>query len=429
MVDKAEWYQLNIVSIYGKRFLPWTLLSVLVALTLPLHGTLAEDSLAEPYIWVAPASDTSNNHGPQDSSTATSLPEGTAPDWIHVFDGANDSSYFARQQFLIVPPRKEEALSFESEDTFTDPRALAVTLFFREIEGGFLRVLFGNWPAEILLSANLYEGINMPNQRTLLIPESMLDQPKRLTVEAGSSRSGLKKIFFRWVHTKMVSVSPSQGQTTKPVLIDETQRIIKEGEAFGTGEPPVEDSAKGNLVVANLTSKPERIEDGVAFVFDLEESPKVVRVEAEFSGLPLESNRNHTSFWLNNEPIGIIPTETPTLKDAGYEGLQAGAPVYTGWRKASALIPVDKLFRGENHLLFSWVDDSDNPKPVAIRNLKLELIFPEKESLPFIIEEEGLELPSVTSPVAPTTGEGRYQLTVPPIETENLIPLTPIPVE
>src|SRR5580698_3945969 len=46
---------------------------------------------------------------------------------------------------------------------------LAVTVYFTETAGGFLRVYWAGVGDNGMLSDNLFEGIGIPNQRTLLI--------------------------------------------------------------------------------------------------------------------------------------------------------------------------------------------------------------------------------------------------------------------
>src|ERR1700722_6742938 len=95
---------------------------------------------------VAKADDSERNFTYDLSQSGTSQP---LPNWMTGQPSALPSSH-ASVSFPITPP--------------ADNSDLAVTFYFTEVAGGFLRVYWAGSKTSETLSDNLYEGIAMPNQ-------------------------------------------------------------------------------------------------------------------------------------------------------------------------------------------------------------------------------------------------------------------------
>ncbi|MBI4024407.1 MAG: hypothetical protein HY360_05460 [Verrucomicrobia bacterium] len=248
---------------------------------------------------------------------------------------------------------------------------LAVTCFFEETEGGFLRASWtGSEKAEMLCN-NLYEGIGMLNQRTLVIEHSRLSTPGILTFQASDHALPLSRIHWEWVQPRVVLAA--QG-APKVALVQSQGRILDEADVGG--DPPLapSDLWRGRVITAVLTEKPVRIEDGVDFVATLEAAPEWARLETNFAGVSIGKT---VALWVNGTRIGEVSIEVPDLSDPGYRKGEHGEPQYVGWRKGAISIPAQVLRPSDNTFQFELVDPKGEAKamPIAAKNLLLQLKY------------------------------------------------------
>jgi hypothetical protein len=294
---------------------------------------------------------------------------GTAADYLWSADAPGEPPQWIRQ----LPPSSATLgeTRFEISLPANNQLALAVTLFYREQEGGFLRVLWGQEGQETALTMNLYEGIGMENRRTLLLDLPRAASSSQLTLQSFDPSTAISKAYFQWIEPTTV-YQPSRENPI--VLIDEYGENFLKEEAAGWPEPLPQDAWIDGVTIAPLIQRPERIEDGVAFIFELVELPELARIEVELSGLPPEWP---CELWVNGLPAALLNVEVPSLTDPGYRKDAASELwMWTGWRKGSALIPVELLQAGENEVILD-VSTSNlvHQLPVAVKNLNLELLY------------------------------------------------------
>ncbi|MGB8354690.1 MAG: hypothetical protein WCD79_12425 [Chthoniobacteraceae bacterium] len=302
------------------------------------------------------------------------------PVWMTGQPSASPSSH-ASISFPITPP--------------SDDSDLAVTLYFTEVPGGFLRVYWVGLQKSETLSDNLYEGIGMPNQRTLLIKRSTLSSAGTLTIQSSETTLNVSKIHWAWVKPTPVSLAYAAKQSA---LIDTTGRVFSNDEVDGTPLLSMEDQVHQSIVKASLTYKPERIEAGVEFVATLQALPQYARLEVQISGTPIDKALQLT---LNGALLGDVSVEIPDLKDPGYQGNDAATPAYIGWRKGVIYLPVGQLKVGDNQFQFGVKDTppSSGANPIAIKDLVLQLKYPDVQNIaPPVSTVSGTSLPVTPEP-------------------------------
>ncbi len=311
---------------------PWRVFGLLLSFILWVQVAVAAD-----YLW-------------------TSESAGTPPAWIRQLPP--NASMLGETRFEISKPPQDEL-------------ALAVTLFYQEQEGGFLRVLWGQPGYETALTMNLYEGVGMESRRTLLLHFPPGATVSNLILQSFDPSTGLKRAYFQWI----VPTTVYQPSDRNPiVLIDEYGEALQQEKALGWPEPLPKDEWRRGVTIAPLIERPERIEDGVAFIFELVKVPELARVELDISGLPPEWP---CELWLNGLPAALLNVEVPSLTDPGYRrDAVSGHPIWVGWRKGSVLIPAELLQVGKNEIIFDFSSSNLTYQlPVAVRNLNLELLY------------------------------------------------------
>lgn len=292
----------------------------------------------------------------------TTGPKQTLPSWMGGQPVASPAAH-ATISFPIAPPRGDSDL--------------AVTVYFTETQGGFLRVYWAGEQSSEMLSDNLYEGIGMANQRTLLIKRSSLSSTGTLNIQSSEPSLNISRIHWEWVEPGTVSLAGAAKQTA---LVNATGTALPDTEVNGAPALPKPDQVGDYVVTATLTEKPERIEGGVEFVATLQQGPQYARLEVQMAGVPIGKP---VKLWINNTAAGEVPLAVPDLNDPGYQApVSAGAaPVYIGWRKGVVYVPAALLKPGENHFQFS-VEDATAETPIAIKDLQLQLKYDGKPSVP-----------------------------------------------
>ncbi|MGB8354958.1 MAG: hypothetical protein WCD79_13770 [Chthoniobacteraceae bacterium] len=273
----------------------------------------------------------------------------------------------------------------------SDQSDLAVTFYFTESMGGFLRVFWAGARTSEMLSDNLFEGIAMPNQRTVLIKRSTLSSSGTLTLQSSETTLDVSRIHFEWVDPSTVSLSDSAKQSS---LIDATGKVFKDSDVNGAPPLPLADQIGNSVVTASLDDKPVRIEAGVEFVAALQSMPQFARLEIRLSGAPVGKPVVLT---LNGSPAGDISMEVPDLNDPGYQA-DAGLPSkYVGWRKGVIYVSASQLKVGDNQFQVGLKDvvPSGTASPLAVKELLLQLKYPEQAPVvQQVAPEQPAEAPS-----------------------------------
>ncbi len=251
--------------------------------------------------------------------------------------------------------------------------SLLVTVFFQEKEGGFLRLSWKGATGEQLLSGNFYEGVSgMGNQRTLLIPASVVADGGTLILQCGDTVLDVEKLHLEWLQSQTALVSPEQEDTQViSALGKRSDATDLDGQPAGSVSP----SLDGSLVTVPLVSAPQRIEQGVEFSLQLDGVPQAGRISFTESGLPWTQ---HFVVWINQQRAGIITPNVPDLRDAGFAA--GSAQPYVGWRESSIYLPVALLKSGLNSLQLSVEnddpatsnpdgDDAGSGQPLAVNHL------------------------------------------------------------
>jgi hypothetical protein len=292
-------------------------------------------------------------------------PSDTLPEWLQVRAPEapvdNDVPSFASSEFLIKAP--------------AGTGDLAVTLYFTEVDGGSLRVFWqgtGQGSSQaVTLSDNLYEDVAMPNQRTLLIPKSIIGTGGVLTIQASSSDAGISRIEWNWV--SMVNVATTDPAAV-PALLRTGNQMLRTEDVTGDPPPPSADRIQSKTIAAVIRQEPIRIEEGVDFTATIVAAPTLARMEVQLLGVPLDRN---VAFWINGTAVNQVALEAPNLADAGYQwqvnqsdSTASPKAIYVGWRKGTVLIPAQMLIAGENHFHFQWVESPDPAAPVSPLALK-----------------------------------------------------------
>ncbi len=287
-------------------------------------------------------------------------PKQTLPSWMTGQPVASPGAH-STISFPITPPAGDSEL--------------AVTFYFTESTGGFLRVYWASPKNSGMLSDNLYEGIAMPNQRTLLIKRDTLTSAGTLNVQSSDPSLNLSRIHWEWVDPATLPVAnASKGAA----LIDSTGAVHDDGEVNGAPPLPKQDQMGDSVVTATLTDKPERIEAGVDFVASLEQAPQFAHLEVQMAGVPVGKS---VKLWVNNAQAGEVALAVPDLNDPGYAASGTnGAPSYIGWRKGAVYFPAELLKAGENHFQFT-VQDAAAGAPVAVKDLTLQLKYGAKPAV------------------------------------------------
>ncbi len=274
------------------------------------------------------------------------------PPWLQVIS-TEEAGGFGYLEFRVNPPEMGHSL--------------AVTLGFKEISAGTLRLI---WQSEggtaVTLASNLYEGTGLDNQRTVLIAAEELRGPGRLILQSDQPTLGIWRIQYEWGTSATVQTVPgSEGVA----YLNRVRIGLRAEEISGKPIPPVSESQNGRLVKVRLTEQPERIEEGVEYAATLVELPKALRVEGDFAGLRLE---DALDLWVNGRRVGSVNVGVPSLEDPGFRTLADGSIRFGGWRHGTAWVPAEFLKVGENTLLFSPSKTSDG---IALKNLLLQAQF------------------------------------------------------
>jgi hypothetical protein len=316
------------------------------------------------------------------------------------------STTFATLDLPITPP---------------DPAAsLLVTVFFQEKSGGFLRVIWQGEPASAegangvpdpgeaaqssVLCDNLYEGIGMSNQRSLLVSADAMKQPGELVFQCGDSTLGISRIKLEWLQSSAGLSSPAITDVLVTPANGKTQLASEL-----TGQPPAAQNAAWHdrIVDVPVTDVPLRIEQGVDFSVQMDGPPTRARLALKEAGLPWGQ---HLVVWLNNQRAGVLLPNAPELGDAGYPDEKGST--YVGWRAGTFYVPSGFFTAGNNTLQFSAEPDvppatPPDPNaaldPLALKDVGLQLDYPAGSTATARVTPVQADAPAPATLPAPAT--------------------------
>ena len=296
--------------------------------------------------------------------------------------------------------------------------SLLVTISFREKQGGFLRLTWKDTQGEQVLSSNFYEGVAMSNQRTLLVPATVIKDGGTLSLQVGDTTLSVQRISLEWVEEHSALVSPEQPEEE---VISRLGKTSLASALDGQPAASVSSTLDGAIVSVPIISAPQRIEQGVEFSLQLQGVPRAARLSFEESGLPWGQ---HFVLWINQQRAGTITPDVPDLEDSGFPS-SASQP-YVGWRRGSIYLPVALMKPGLNALQLSVEndapaagddpeDDTTSSQPLAVNRLVCQFDYTAPEviaaaSATPVITDGGS---TTDSPSGPTTASSADTIATP----------------
>lgn len=241
---------------------------------------------------------------------------------------------------------------------------LAVTFVFRQVPGGFARVVWQGPGRVVTLCANLFEQAAPLHQRTLLIPRETLGTEGQLFVESTGPGACLERVELQWVEPRILGTGASPAR-----MISDAGRVWPEGELGGSSPAASADEVHAGFVDALLEGGPLSLDagQGVRLHAFFQGRPGWGRIRAQVSGL---SPGEELPIWVNGSPLGAVAVEIPRLDDPGFRPAGRDEWEYGGWRTLTAYVPSGWLRGGENQV------DLTAPAGRAglvLRNVRLEV--------------------------------------------------------
>lgn len=271
-------------------------------------------------------------------------------------------------------------------------RDLLVHFVFDETEAGGLRVEWlrdGSGTPEVI-AENLGEGLGVPNQRPLLISASRLGGNGTLLLQGGANLN-VNRVKFEWVSERTMLSSAARFV---PVVVTASRLTLAEADVDGAPHPPSKDEWRGRVVRAALTEGAELLSPSLEMVSTLQQAPVKARLEVSLAGVYLDQE-----VWLviNNQEVGPLAIDVPTLEDPGHLTDPSRQLVFAGWRKASIYVPSDLLLPGENSILLELRSpvNAEYRNRAFVRDAVLELAYPP------LSKEPDLSMPLVDVPSEP----------------------------
>ncbi len=261
-----------------------------------------------------------------------------------------------------VASAKEHAeLAFPVQPGSND-EDLALTVVFQEELGSYLSVWWQDRDGKRqLLCANLFEGINLPNQRTLLINRPVMGGPGKVVLQSSQRVLNVLRVRLDWARPGVVRLVDG---IANGALVATGGKFYSPEEVDGTPLTPVADAWEGATLLTSVTDRAERIEDGVAFPVTVPARVRRARVEVLVNGLPLDGT---LLLWVNGRLAGNIMPEVPDLNDPGY----AANGTFVGWRKATLFLGPSTLNKGDNTFQFG----GSVAGALAVRDFLLQVVY------------------------------------------------------
>jgi hypothetical protein len=252
-------------------------------------------------------------------------------------------------------------------------RDLLVHFVFDENDGAGMRVEWlrdGSSTPEVI-TQNLGDGLGVPNQRPLLISASNLGGNGTLLLQGGNDIT-VNRVRFEWVSEKTMLASASRYV---PVVVTASRLTLAEADVDGGPRPILQDEWRDRVVRAALTEKAELLTPSITLVATLQQAPVRARFETSLAGVYLDQE-----VWLilNDQEVGPLAIDVPTLEDPGHLGLPGRELQYAGWRKASIYIPSQFLYPGDNSVQLELRSPlhADYRNKTYLREAVLELRYP-----------------------------------------------------
>lgn len=252
-------------------------------------------------------------------------------------------------------------------------RDLLVHFVFDETDGTGLRVewLRDGSSSPELIAQDLGEGIGVPNQRSLLISASNLGGNGTLLLQGGH-KMNVNRVRFEWVSERTMLSSSSRYV---PVVVTASRLTLAEADVDGGPRPVLQDEWRDRVVRAPLTDKAELLTPSITLLASLQQAPVQARFETSLAGVYLDQE-----VWLvvNDQEVGPLAIDVPTLEDPGHLGLPGRELQFAGWRKANIYVPAHLLLPGENSVLLELRSpvNSGYRNRAYLRDAVLELCYP-----------------------------------------------------
>ncbi|MBW0001317.1 MAG: hypothetical protein JO015_19655 [Verrucomicrobia bacterium] len=261
----------------------------------------------------------------------------------------------------VATAREHAELSFPIQPVPND-YDLVLTAVFQEELGAFLSVYWQDRDGNRqLLCSNLFENINLLNQRTLLISRAIMGGPGKVILQSSHRVLNVLRVRLEWARPGVVRLVDS---VPNGALIATGEKFYAAEEVDGSPLTAVADNWEGATLTTSVTDQAERVEQGVVFPVGIDAKVRRARVEVLVNGLPLDGS---IRLWVNRQLAGILSVEVPNLNDPGY----SPDGTFVGWRKAVLLLPPGLLIVGENTFQFEGPTD----QPLAIRDFLLQLAY------------------------------------------------------
>lgn len=251
--------------------------------------------------------------------------------------------------------------------------ALLVTVVFQDEDG---RVIQAKWktaePAkEMLLSANLSEGVQGWNQRTLRVPYEQLSEAGSLVFETDAEIQPIKRINLAWTWRAEVFMGTAAQNVE---ALPDARRILTRQDLSDIVTGPVPDAWAKGIWKAFLQESKESLDEALEFSFAMDNLPRAVILRAKVLGMPLDAT---PAIWVNGQPVDPVSVQVPDLATGGYFKAPDGRLSYAGWREASVSVPASYFKTGDNSVVFGA------QRGAYLKETFLELNFDE-EGAPFI---------------------------------------------
>src|SRR5262249_36988012 len=209
-----------------------------------------------------------------------------------------DLTTTGRPQFPIwMPERPLAAPKPQAELSFPivpgpDDDDLVLTVVFQEEAGGFLSVYWENsFGKRELLAPNLFENIDLPNQRTLLIKRPTMSGSGKVVLKSSQDVLNVLRVRLDWARPGVVRLVDNVPNGALEIT---GGKIYSPEEVDGSTLTPIADSWDGKILTTSVTDHPERIENGIDFSVDIPDKVVRARVEVLVNGLPIDQSMK---FW------------------------------------------------------------------------------------------------------------------------------------
>jgi hypothetical protein len=225
-------------------------------------------------------------------------------------------------------------------------QTLLVRLFFDDKPDAQPKlIVWDESGTQVLQSAPLGFGINLPTSETVLVP---MTGGSILDVDIPGDGKTVRGAYLDWM---------TSSEVLHPVNAEARDLIPEPFSAAAPLHAASQDSERFGTVTATLAEETVRIgpsvQNGASFQFAIESQPLMALVTFEVASPDVDAP---PEVYVNGENVGPVSLTLPELADPGYRG--AMTPLvkqmrfqYTGWVRAQKLVPAASLRAGQNDLL------------------------------------------------------------------------------